>query len=100
MKRSPFFFHVQSTVKHIVCLYTGVALNGARFRLEGLDQFGVHSTWYATSENGVARFDEPFISGETYIVTEIQALAGYVLMAGPRHHFMSVTTQDYSQATR
>ncbi|MCL1842999.1 MAG: SpaA isopeptide-forming pilin-related protein [Defluviitaleaceae bacterium] len=68
---------------------TGAPLDGAIFRVEGVDQFGVRTTWYATSENGVARFDGLFTPGETYIITEVQAPDGYVLMEGPLYHVMS-----------
>ncbi|MCL2188680.1 MAG: SpaA isopeptide-forming pilin-related protein [Defluviitaleaceae bacterium] len=61
----------------------GQPLAGARFRLTGLDAQGNRVSWYATSgANGIARFDGPFIPGETYILEEVQAPDGFVLMDG------------------
>jgi len=77
---------------------TGVALPGAIFTVEGLDDAGNRTTWTITSDaNGVARLASDragghrgvLVPGQTYIITEIQAPEGYVLMSGPVHHVMT-----------
>ena len=68
---------------------THQALPGARFRLSGLDQFGTQGTWEAeTDEQGIAKFEGPFIPNGTYILEEIYPPIGYVLQAGPREIVM------------
>jgi uncharacterized surface anchored protein len=61
----------------------GQPLAGARFRLAGLDIHGNRVTWYATSgADGIARFEGPFIPGETYLLEELQSPEGFVLVEG------------------
>ncbi|MCL2400834.1 MAG: SpaA isopeptide-forming pilin-related protein, partial [Defluviitaleaceae bacterium] len=77
---------------------TGQPLPGAIFTVEGLDDAGNRTTWTITSnENGIARLASDrassnpgmLVPGQTYIITEIQAPNGYVLMSGPIHHVMT-----------
>ena len=61
----------------------GQPLAGARFRLTGNDIHGNRVTWYDVSgSDGIARFEGPFIPGETYLLEEIQSPDGFVLMDG------------------